>query len=329
MSVSSRFAILIAGIVAGFGCASTDTAEEVKEAPRIPYRIAIAPFEATPGQTADWTAHDLQLRLVDRLRELDCASEVYPLKAGEDVDADLLVKPRLTEAFQYQYSEATGGAVASSLLWLGTWVGGLFVDDSSYESRLAVDFDIEMVRDNSRLQSVQIQQMDPVDVDFLERNDFLSWPMVQSWIIPPFLTSDDPRVLGNSLLGHKLDQVGADLARDLKFDFEKRELERCATIRFDSPASGEVAGDVELDFTVRSGSSIDAIEIQRDQQPTIRVYPRVTPNEGEVEELDGARAVRVRFTLQDVGGGLGTVIRVLAKSESKITTRSLVLGRAR
>ncbi len=325
MSFPRRVGWLIA-LIGLIGCASTDSFDAVREAPRIPYRIAVEPFEIPEGHTGEWSANAMQVRLVERLRELDCASEVVAVMPGEDIgDADLLVVPRVTEPFRYEYSEATGGAVLSSVLWIGTWVGGLFISDSSYESALSVDFEIKMLRDSAKLEPVHIRQADPVAVDFLERNDFLSWPMVQSWIIPPFLTSDDEEVLGSSLLGAKLDQVGDELARDLKFKLEDRELARCASIRFEPPSRNENGSRV-LEFSVLAGSRIDGVDIQFDKGHLDRVYPRGASEVAEVEESDGGLRLRVTAVIPEDST---RTVRVHAKSETKVTTRTYVLGPAR
>ena len=131
--------------------------------------------------------HDV---LLATLTKYGAASDVIVWQEGSEVFPDVLITPVIERAEPFVHEGVSSGFWASGLLWLGTWIGGLAVDDSNYDTNLVVRFDVRDAVSDFEIQAVNASG-GMVSTSFLDRNSFFSWSTVQALILPPFWTSDD------------------------------------------------------------------------------------------------------------------------------------------
>ena len=251
------------------GCSSTSELAETRGLAPCPITLAIGDFAGVSpaAETEDAiamqaTSVELQQLLADSLGKVRAASRVVRLSEIDAQEADIVLRPRLAAPVTFRYEGWSSSWWASGGLWLVTWIGGMAVDDSTYQSNMVVDCDL--VFTGSQIETTRREASGEVDLSFLERNDFFSWPTVQSLILPPFLTSDQSDSTRQALTQRAVDDVAVRLARYLKQNFEQDALEAdfCG-VKFDSPINGAEIGtdSVLVSGLVRSKDPISAIRV--------------------------------------------------------------------
>lgn len=234
------------------GCASAGhDAEAMRERPPVPFRIAVAAVEADAEVLATlggasigipfaYDMPSLQMRLVDALRSFDTATAVVMAQDLSDpYIADLELRPRLRRA-SFRYSgTSTGDALLSSLLWITTWAGGLFVSDCDYQAHLDVEWEIVNPAED-RIIDVVSSRTDHERLAFLDRNSFFELGTLQTLLIPPAFTSDSESDISAELSSRAADRVAATIARYLKSDMAGNQRDLIGELRLDSPRNHSV-----------------------------------------------------------------------------------------
>jgi len=245
----------------------------------MPLAIGILPIEmsdavAAPesGLALPYDASEMRDRLVAVLDDLTTSTSIQAVEPDVEVfDFDLLVRPRIRRV-SLGYEGATQGAVLSSLLWITTWVGGLFLDDAEYNADVDLEWDL-VLPDSSRAVDVLETRSGRFELDFLDRNALLSWASLQSLVVPPVLTSDSTLRTSQALADRALAVSGAGLARYLKSGMDGLQRDVLGQLRLDSPRNGEriAAEDVDLRGRFFAGSIIRSLSIYRndDAEPVI------------------------------------------------------------
>lgn len=233
--------LLVTPLLGLFGCQSSpDSAGTVARLSPAPFRVAVAPLarwnqglamtEEQIGLAVD-SRGTFQERFAAALRAEGVASDVIQLQSEEDVEllaeaarqqADLLIRPRLRSAL-FDESTLSDRWLLSGGLWLLTWAGGLFVDDSTYATNLALDLEIIDVRRGGLIQQTSAASGN-VDLDFFDRNDFFSLGTLVSFLLPPFWTPDSVDKTSESLTAAAIDQLAVEVKSKLTDTRLEREL---------------------------------------------------------------------------------------------------------
>jgi hypothetical protein len=251
-----------------------------------PYRIAVAPIvlSAPVGATDEEslylaTKEDWSEYFVDSLRKMNVATEVTLVPAevaakGTQADIqfaygegyDLLLRPRLVRA-NFNYENLSNSAFLSGALWLFTWVGGFFPNDSEYKSDMVVECDAWNACAQLPIQKASAKANDRISLSYFDRNTFFSLGTLESLVVPPFWTHDGIHETSAALTDQGTMQVAADLKRQIR-DLAAKAREKGSTdfpiVEFAKPTNGStVAGNVtDLEGRVVSpGRGIDRVEV--------------------------------------------------------------------
>ena len=231
--------IALCSIAALASCASAPrvaaerNAEIVRALPPVACRLALTVSQA-PSTTADASglrltkdAVGLRDAIVAHLARLNTASVVFGVADRASVkpsEADIVLD--LTVAGSPpRHRGMSSGWWSSGLLWLVTWIGGLFTDDSTYTTDLAVMGSLAQV-DSALIGSTAVRSGE-VDLKYWDRNSVASWRFLQSLVLPPFWTSDDPEITSAALTDQAMFAASIQLA-----DHVKRRLEEDAAKSF-------------------------------------------------------------------------------------------------
>jgi len=250
-------------VLVGVGCRSVDPAfydsedRPLEELPPALYSVAIAPLELS-GANLDNSGdgkfryplapEELQQQLVADLERLGAASAVYPVGTSDLVEAvslrsDLLVRPRLRRAAQFERVGTSKRGFTSGLFWFTTWIGSFWVQDTTYDAGLAVDFDIVNPHDTQRIDSFTASS-EMADLTFWDRNDFLSLGTLQSIVLPPFWTSANGERTNTRLSELANARLAGRLTRYLKEELSSTERDFLGEVRLESPVNGAQVGAV-------------------------------------------------------------------------------------
>ncbi|MEZ5964395.1 MAG: hypothetical protein R3F56_11165 [Planctomycetota bacterium] len=223
-------------------------ARELRASEPAPFLVAIGPLRLDEAvdrdaATGPLSADSLQETLVADLRDLRAASSIAAvvgddLAAANAIEADLLLRPRLA-TLQFDYRGSTTEGLLSSLLWITTWVGGLFVPDSEYEARLRVDWDVVNPHNGQVITSLAGSSRSH-RLDFFDRNPLLSLGCLQTLLIPPVFTSDDADRTKATLSALAIGHAASEVTRFLKAGLAGEERELLGQLRLDAPHNGEV-----------------------------------------------------------------------------------------
>lgn len=213
--------------------AAERNAEQVRSRPPVACRLALTVSEA-PSNVADATgmrltkdAVGMRDALVGHLSRLDTASVVFGASNRSAVrasDADIVLDLKISGS-PPKHRGLSSGWWSSGLLWVVTWIGGLFTDDSTYMTDLTVNGSLTHV--DSALIGPVAGRSGEIDLHFWNRNKLLSWRTLQSMILPPFWTSDDAE-----LTSEQLTDLAAHAAAVQIADYIKRRLEEDAAASF-------------------------------------------------------------------------------------------------
>ncbi|MBK8977485.1 MAG: hypothetical protein IPM29_16355 [Planctomycetes bacterium] len=289
--VSWGMALAVLGACATPDPARLDDGRAIRDLPPAALRLGIGPLDGQPIATAepdaiphDWTRDAIERGLLDGLRELRAATELVPVADAADAAAqgcDLYLQPRLERPqIDLRYADYGSNWFASLGFWMVTWVGGLFFEDSLYATDLQLGLaflDRQSIVDGhdlaTRSWAGTTLTSGDVELAFFDRNPFFSWPTVQSFVLPPFWTSDSEPETGAILAERALFSVAAQAARYLKLDLERALELEVGTIAFgasaESPLDNEslVPADGRIPLVVRASSSVDRVEVAVDDRP--------------------------------------------------------------
>lgn len=198
----------------------------------------------------------LQELLVRSLGDVRAASRVVRLVDLADAqEADVVLTPVIKQPVAFSCEGLSGSWWASGGLWLLTWIGGMAVDDSTYQSKMEVDCTFTFPRSKNKVGKVAASTA--VDVSFLERNAFFSWPTLQSLVLPPFWTSDEADSTREVLTQRAVNDVAQELARYMKRGFEDDAYDKDnCKVAVESPVNGS---QIDSD-TVTVRGSVAAVE---------------------------------------------------------------------
>ncbi len=274
-------ALLVA--LSAFGCRSSDRAYQTSEGRDIgtlhpvPFRIGVAPVESggrldgrRKGGEPYWFTLDdggMQQLLVALMEPDPAAAEARKLETQQAAvsvlalrerdpralleeaqreGADLVVVPRLVEPPRFVFEERVR-TTASVAWWLGTWVGGLHVQDKRYEARMSVDFDLVNAADGTVLDTYTATS-EEMDLTLWEREGRrFGRGTAQSLIMPPQLTGDQRPRVSAMLTTLVTARLAARFSGYLKEEFTRRERALLGAVRAIEPRSGSDVGPA-LDF---------------------------------------------------------------------------------
>lgn len=266
------------------------------------------------GEERTVAAAEFGEMLAQELRLLNASSRVVTRNDRGDTRADLTVILTPSSAIELSHVGTTN-FVAAGGLWLITWFGGLLVDDSTYQinmqanCRFAIDADVGVDRTVTGAEA---------SLSFFERNDLVSWPGLQSLILPPFWTTDQQDTTCAALERESVRIAAQQIARELKADFEE-------STRADLHCSVKLLQPVQNGLPV-SGTSMP-IKLQVDARDKVsRVTASVNGQKPVVLDL---QPVKTKFEatgmLSGFDPGADNWVRVVVTSDDNYT-RTLRFG---
>lgn len=262
MNLASFRSLAVAALALGFGsCATTDPellapdGRPLAQVAAAPYRVAVTPVRVSDVVEASLSVQqgelqftipttELQEHLIAKMSQLNAATEVLAAVDREDAlsrGADLVLEPRLRTAPELGHESLSGKWLLSGVLWLTTWIGGLAVDDSTYEARIALDCDLVNAHDDERPIAFTANS-GLVDLGFWDRNDALTLGFFSTFILPPFWTTDTADVTSDSLSRRALGQLAGRMTNFLKFDLIEREKDAFGQVVFSTLTNGDEVG---------------------------------------------------------------------------------------
>lgn len=332
MKITSQVLALL-GLSSLFSCAAPDPAIGVANNQIPPATLTVAlgevQFSAPPDATATLKLNTNQSEarklVLDTLRRANAAALIVDASDSKGVqNVDYVVSARVTEA-RFAYRETSERYWASGLLWLVTWIGGLASEDSTYDTKMKVEWSLQRPSPDSEPSKGQFKHLtnvNHVDTTFLERNRFLSWSTVQALVLPPFLTSDDTETTGAALTKRAIQNSTAEFSAFLKKDFETNALaqDRCK-ISITTPTCGRDEGSTKctLSCEVESSASISAVEVKVNDGE----FQPIPAAELDLRELSQTMMARIRgYELKNLKSGENFVrIRVVAGQVYSRTVR--------
>ncbi|HVR76243.1 MAG TPA: hypothetical protein VMT52_18070 [Planctomycetota bacterium] len=281
------------------GCRSRDPALydrrglAVEDTEPLAYRIAVAPLEVADSiekssrlSPALRTEKDLQEELVNALIDLKTASDIFSVSAQTSYDAyaeqaDLLLVPRLDEA-SFRRSGTTGRAFLSSALWLTTWISSLWVEDTSYDARLVLRYDIVDPHTGIDLFKNVEARSKSVDLSFWDRNEAFSSSFFLSLLVPPFLTQDNDEMTSRALTRRAATLAAAELKNYLGENLASRQMELLAHIEVKGPRNGSrTSGPTPLHCDVHARRVITEVVVLVNDEERLRLAETDLPGAGE------------------------------------------------
>ena len=322
-----RALTLSAGLLITAGCSTADTMGEIRQLPPSPIRVGIAEFATFPAPSAqaamEASADKNQMRqlLLNSLTRARTASEVRLLKPSDDQRSfDVILTPSMTRRATFSHKGWANTWWASGGLWLVTWIGGLAINDSAYNVNLQVGYDVQFTYSRSEVN--KSYDSDAVDTTFFERNDLISWPTVQSLILPPFLTTDQSDTTREVLTRRAVDSVAHGLAKDLKQRFEEFEAADNCSVKVTTPINGAIttSDSITLQGFIKAQSAIAGVSTELNDMSAVDVTPVEVPG-------DDFWPFQSSFSHTVRGLKLGpNFIRIMVKSGDR-STRTLIITR--
>ncbi|MFK7740380.1 MAG: hypothetical protein AB8H80_08645 [Planctomycetota bacterium] len=316
-------ALLPALLLFASGCASTSDLDELRDQPPVPMVVLVqwdadeSPMHIRYGEeTVEVPAEELTELLAQELRALDTGSMIGTKRDLRAIAPDLTLTMRQEEPIVCSH-EGTSGFLASGGLWLVTWVGGLLVEDSAYRVAMNASCTFANSEDNRAERSIT---GDVVELSFFDRNDLVSWPGLQSLVLPPFWTSDQTETTIDALKRSAMRIAARKIANDLKVGFDERYQNqlRCA-VEMVQPArnKSEVTGvSMPLDVRIR-------IDTDEDEEEPVTVEASINGGdysalEVQPDELNNL-ALRARGTLNGLAMGTDNWVRLRIRAEETFT----------
>ena len=244
----------------------------VGQLPPAIYRVAIAPLVGVPlhkpsedgnGLRFVFSEAEMPGEIAKAMRLLNAATQVTTV-AEEDVPnvavtADLLVRPHLLRRPDIRHAGYSDRWLLSGLLWITTWVGGLYVEDTTYETDTEIQFRILDPNTHLLIHTVNATS-GTVARTFRNRNPWMSWNTMQSLILPPFWTSDHSEKTNRDLSVIICNRMAAQLALYLK---EEAEARMSAQVILDSSVQNgaNAGGMARLGGWIQAREAITEVEV--------------------------------------------------------------------
>ena len=302
-SFASAALLALAACATGGHLTRLPEAREIRAGAPAPYHVVLAPLQFSEDVQLT-TATGLGVRSdTDRLRAALLA-DLQDLRAASVIDAvdgdvldaaaiagaDLVLQPRLS-ATEFAYAGANTDGFLSTLLWLVTWAGGLFVSDSDYDATLRVDWEIVNPISGQLLATLPGTARS-YPLGWFERNELLSWSGLQTLVVPPVLTSDDPERTSARLAELAIGNAACDVARFLKARMDGDERELCGELRLEAPQNGDqVAATCRLRGSFVANDLVTRVDLTVNGQAVGRWNDETLPE--RTEQQIGARTYRV------------------------------------
>jgi hypothetical protein len=164
--------------------------------------------------------------LAQDLIRLGAATDVVladDAKGALERNADFYIKPDVLRSVRFTADGISDNWLGCGALFLTTWIGGLLVNDYRYDSNLQLSYEMFKPANASelRIDRGETRTSGLIDLAFLDRNDFFSWPTAQSLVLFPFWTSDDEEGTRAALTAAAVRATAEDLATYLQRDMEK------------------------------------------------------------------------------------------------------------
>ena len=335
--------ILILALVALAGCQSTNRAlldrggKPLAKTEPTAYRLAVAPFEIDPALQESAallklkrSAEELQRDLVLALKKLRTASEVIALDSSDsfrayEEKADLLLVPRLQEA-SFQRA-ATSRKAASSALWFTTWIGSLYVEDTSYDAQLIVHYDLIDPHSGVHLTNDAQAGTSMVDLNFWERNKAFSGNFFLTLFLPPFLTKDDEKITSEALLQKSITLIAAQLKTYLREALPHRELDRLTNVQLWTPRNGaRLSGPTNLHCDIIAKRMVTEIIVLVNEDIYHKWEEDELPSRGE-QAWGGNFRCPVNLESVEVNKPGKNLIRLLFNVAGQWASRSILVYR--
>lgn len=263
----------------GDGMFYTAEGRHLRDTERAPFRVAVTPVAVRdavmPSMQGEGESlplavslDELQQLLVADLRALNAATQVFAV-AGADATAavraaegraDLVLRPRLTQC-KLQHVGTSGNWLLSSVLWITTWVGGLAIDDSEYEARLQIEWDVINPYTEQRIATLSTVS-GQADLTYLDRHSLLSLRTLQTVVLPPFLTFDSETGSSAALTERATSRIAAGLTSYLKGELGGDERDLIGRCRIENPRNGATVGtELRLEGTITAARLINKVSV--------------------------------------------------------------------
>ena len=212
------FLVLLSLLAACATGTDTRALRELTPAALVVVVDAVPPAAAAGGPlqfTA--TAAEMQSMLAAELRVLGLGSRVVARQdlGKDEADIVLTLTPRRPIEFAHRGVAAAGNVIGSAALWVVTWIGGLLVPDSNYTIGMDASAAVAMPGLERAGFDLPVKGGD-VDLTFFDRNQFFSWPLVQSFVLPSFLTTDQAAVTSASLTRACMHEAAVQITAQLQ-----------------------------------------------------------------------------------------------------------------
>lgn len=269
----NRFAVAMlgAGLAAcsGVDAALRDsTGAPLATTPPVQFRLAVGP--AT--QDGDTEADRLRDEVVRWLEDLEACSAVFavatPDAAAGRADLYLQLHPATSTPADHPAAHlgTSGAAVPVAGLWLTTWFGGFLLRDSAYRGSLVLQCDF-LGADDGRSLGRLVADPGTIELSYFERNPFPSWSFLQTLVLPPFWTTDDPAATRQAVAQRSLAAAAGRIAAFLKEELEPG-LDRDAAIRLRLLSPNRNGAQVEnpcaLEFQLLSRQALQHVTVHLD-----------------------------------------------------------------
>ncbi len=249
-------------------CSTSDGVLQLRKEPPAPIALVVEPMTAANGiDPIDWGG-EFRDRLIRELAQLDAVSVVGSAEdAAARQGADFVLRPRLVRPMDYQHGGVSEGWWAAGGLWLVTWIGGLFVDDSCYSVEVEIAYDLRAGKDSAEpLGEVSSGYGgDDVDLAFFDRNDFFSVGTLMSLILPPFWTVDEDETTRQSLQDGVARRAAVKLAEYVKRDFGNGVYARGivpSRLEVLQPSNGAAIEPGTLDLKLRISGTVKVSDVR-------------------------------------------------------------------
>ena len=325
-NLGSTFRLAVLAAVAG--CASAPREAQEKGASTVralepaACQLAVTVSKGPEPRSGDgnlrFTKDAVALRdaVVLQLISLNTASSVIAVADAKEAvarDADVLVDLAVTAAGAPSHKGMSSGWWSSGLLWVVTWIGGLLTHDSTYQTNLALNVRFipvgeEDIGDIRRLST----DSGPVDLSYWERNTVASWRFLQSLVLPPFWTTDDPELTSQALTDRATMAASVEVADYVKRRLEEDSRDKLGRLILKQPAMTGAAVEgthTVLEFAIESvqapvgvltitpnGKERTSIEATRTYEGGIYTCACVPQR---IELQPGANTVRIKANIGD------------------------------
>jgi len=278
-------------------------------------------------------SHDISKRLWSTIAGRGGTSEVRLLTGIKEDDEEILRQADIVLHAKFQipkhhdnahpiitftYDSPSKHWWASSIAWLGTWLGGHFIPDSRYRIDVQAACwltDASNTTPGSLRSDWSISSFE-VTTSFFDRNSPLSWPMVQSIFVPPILTSDTHKTTSDHLLSQCIESVADQICSKISKELEViSERDLGFGFRHSSRTTATAGGAIrtQLDFEVRTRMTIGNRTCSWTRRPSNGTGPTTEPSHikltGPTQE-NGLNTYRGTMELDDVDAG-GSMVQIV------------------